>query len=79
MEERAAALARRSIKREAKLWALDLVIRMIDLVLYETVGPDWMTPDRFRFGTSSLLNDMLMQIRKERTGRYSGGDYFTID
>ena len=48
-------------------------------VLYETLGPDWMTPDRFRFGASSLLNDVLMQIRKERTGRYSGGDYFTID
>jgi deoxyribose-phosphate aldolase len=48
-------------------------------VLYETLGPDWMTPDRFRFGASTLLNDLLMQIRKERTGRYSGGDYFTID
>ena len=41
-------------------------------VLYETLGPDWMTPDRFRFGASSLLNDVLMQIRKERTGRYAG-------
>ena len=48
-------------------------------VLYETLGPDWMTPDRFRFGASSLLNDVLMQIRKERTGRYAGGDYFTLD
>lgn len=48
-------------------------------VLYETLGPDWMTPDRFRFGASTLLNDVLMQIRKERTGRYSGSDYFTID
>jgi len=48
-------------------------------VLYETLGPDWMTPDRFRFGASTLLNDLLMQIRKERTGRYSGSDYFTID
>ena len=48
-------------------------------VLYETLGPDWMTPDRFRFGASTLLNDLLMQIRKERSGRYSGGDYFTID
>jgi deoxyribose-phosphate aldolase len=48
-------------------------------VLYETLGPDWMTPDRFRFGASSLLNDILMQIRKERSGRYSGGDYFTLD
>ena len=49
------------------------------VVLYETLGPRWMTPDRFRFGASTLLNDLLMQIRKERTGRYSGGDYFTID
>ena len=48
-------------------------------ILYETLGPAWMTPDRFRFGASTLLNDVLMQIRKERTGRYSGGDYFTID
>jgi len=48
-------------------------------VLYETLGPAWMTPDRFRFGASTLLNDMLMQIRKERTGRYSGTDYFTLD
>ena len=48
-------------------------------VLYETLGPDWMSPDRFRFGASSLLNDVLMQIRKERTGRYSGPDYFTLD
>ncbi|MDQ6682567.1 MAG: deoxyribose-phosphate aldolase [Chloroflexota bacterium] len=48
-------------------------------VLYETLGPEWMTPDRFRFGASSLLNDVLMQIRKERTGRYSGTDYFTLD
>jgi deoxyribose-phosphate aldolase len=49
------------------------------VVLYETLGPRWMTPDRFRFGASSLLNDVLQQIRKERTGRYQGGDYFTID
>ncbi len=49
------------------------------VVLYETLGPRWMTPQRFRFGASTLLNDVLMQIRKERTGRYSGGDYFTLD
>ncbi|MDQ3148966.1 MAG: deoxyribose-phosphate aldolase, partial [Chloroflexota bacterium] len=49
------------------------------VVLHETLGPTWMTPDLYRFGASSLLNDVLMQIRKERTGRYSGGDYFTLD
>jgi deoxyribose-phosphate aldolase len=49
------------------------------IVLYETLGPRWMTPDLFRFGASSLLNDVLMQIHKERTGRYQGPDYFTLD
>ena len=49
------------------------------VVLYETLGPRWMTPDLFRFGASSLLNDVLMQIRKQRTGQYQGPDYFTID
>ncbi|HEY7590080.1 MAG TPA: deoxyribose-phosphate aldolase [Candidatus Limnocylindrales bacterium] len=49
------------------------------VVLYETLGPRWMTPDRFRFGASSLLNDVLMQIEKERTGRYQAPDDFTID
>ena len=39
----------------------------------------WMTPDLFRFGASSLLNDVLMQIRKQRTGAYQSGDYFTLD
>ena len=48
-------------------------------LLYETLGDDWMTPDRFRIGASSLLNDVLMQIGKERTGVYQGPDYFTID
>jgi deoxyribose-phosphate aldolase len=49
------------------------------VVLYETLGGDWMTPDLFRFGASSLLNDVLMQIRKEKTGRYQSPDYFTVD
>ena len=49
------------------------------VLVYETLGPEWMTPDRFRIGASTLLNDVLMQIDKERTGRYQGPDYFTID
>ena len=48
-------------------------------VLHETLGTDWMTPDLFRFGASSLLNDVLMQIRKQKTGVYQSLDYFTID
>jgi deoxyribose-phosphate aldolase len=49
------------------------------VLVNETLGPEWLTPDLFRFGASSLLNDLLLQIRKERTGRYQSPDYFTID
>ena len=49
------------------------------VVLWETLGQDWMTPDRFRLGASSLLNDVLMQIDKERSGAYQSDDYFTRD
>ncbi len=49
------------------------------VLLYETLGSHWMTPELFRLGASSLLNDVLMQIEKERTGAYQSGDYFTID
>jgi deoxyribose-phosphate aldolase len=45
----------------------------------ETLGAEWMTPERFRIGASTLVNDVLMQIDKERTGRYQGPDYFTVD
>jgi deoxyribose-phosphate aldolase len=47
--------------------------------LHETLGPEWMTPDLYRLGASTLLNDVLMQIRKEKTGRYQSPDYFTVD
>jgi len=49
------------------------------VIAHETLGPDWLTPDRFRIGASTLLNDLLMQVRKERDGRYQSPDYFTID
>lgn len=49
------------------------------VVLNETLGREWMTPDWFRFGASSLLNDVLMQIRWLDTGRYQSPDYFTKD
>ena len=53
-------------------------IRYLVLV-NETAGEDWLDPRRFRFGASSLLNDLLMQRTKMMTGRYSGPDYFTLD
>ncbi len=49
------------------------------VLVHETVGVDWLTPDLYRFGASSLLNDVLMQIRWLKTGRYQSLDYFTID
>jgi deoxyribose-phosphate aldolase len=47
--------------------------------LHETLGTEWLTPDLYRLGASTLLNDVLMQIRKEKTGRYQSPDYFTVD
>ena len=49
------------------------------VLVHETLGPDWLTPDLYRLGASSLLNDILMQIRKQKTGVYQGADYFTLD
>ncbi|NYF10411.1 deoxyribose-phosphate aldolase [Leifsonia sp. AK011] len=45
----------------------------------ETVGEEWLQPHLFRFGASSLLNDVLLQRQKLRSGRYSGPDYVTMD
>ncbi|MGB9373683.1 MAG: deoxyribose-phosphate aldolase [Jiangellales bacterium] len=49
------------------------------VLVNETVGVDWLCPEWFRFGASSLLNDLLMQRQKLRTGHYSGPDYVTMD
>ncbi|SEK26739.1 deoxyribose-phosphate aldolase [Blastococcus sp. DSM 46786] len=49
------------------------------VMINETAGPDWLDPDWFRFGASSLLNDLLLQRQKLRTGHYSGPDYVTVD
>jgi deoxyribose-phosphate aldolase len=49
------------------------------VLINETVGDDWLSPDWFRFGASSLLNDLLMQRTKLTTGHYAGPDYFTLD
>ncbi len=49
------------------------------VVLRETLGNDWMNPGMFRFGASSLANDILMQVMKEATGVYQSIDYFSKD
>lgn len=49
------------------------------VVVNEVAGADWLDPDWFRFGASSLLNDLLLQRHKMTTGHYSGPDYVTLD
>jgi len=49
------------------------------VMLRETLGNAWMTPEWFRFGASSLANDVLMQIAKQTTGAYQSPDYFSKD
>ena len=49
------------------------------VMLKETLGNAWMTPEWFRFGASSLANDVLMQLMKQSTGVYQSPDYFSKD
>jgi len=49
------------------------------VIVKETLGDAWLTPDLFRLGASTLTNDLLMQLAKEASGRYQSEDYFTKD
>lgn len=49
------------------------------VLVNETAGPEWLTPELFRIGASALLNDLLMQRMKMRDGRYSSANYVTVD
>ncbi|MEU7530789.1 deoxyribose-phosphate aldolase [Saccharothrix sp. NPDC042600] len=49
------------------------------VAVHEVAGPEWLTPELFRFGASTLLNDLLMQRRTQLEGHYSGPDYVTVD
>ncbi|MDX1659177.1 MAG: deoxyribose-phosphate aldolase [Nitriliruptorales bacterium] len=69
---------RRGVKSAGGIRTAKDAIRYLVLV-HEIAGPEWLTPDLYRFGASSLLNDLLMQRSKQLTGRYAGRDYFTID
>ena len=48
------------------------------VMVKETLGDDWLTPDLFRFGASTLLNDVLLQVVKTVEGNYQAGDYFSL-
>jgi deoxyribose-phosphate aldolase len=49
------------------------------LMVKETLGENWLDNHWFRFGASSLANDVLMQLMKSKTGVYQSGDYFSLD
>jgi len=49
------------------------------VMVKETLGKEWLTPNLFRFGASSLANDILMQIKKQKSGMYQSADYFSKD
>lgn len=49
------------------------------VAVHEVAGPQWLDPSLFRFGASSLLNDLLLQRRTQLDGHYSGPDYVTVD
>ncbi len=49
------------------------------VMLNEVLGEEWMNNEWFRFGASSLANDILMQLMKQKTGVYQSADYFSID
>ena len=75
---------RRATGRQVGVKAAGGIRSAKDAVLYlvmvnEVAGDDWLHPDWFRFGASSLLNDLLLQRQRIATGAYSGPDYVTLD
>ena len=69
---------RRGVKLAGGIRTTKEAVRYLVMV-NEVAGPDWLTPDLFRFGASSLLNDLLQQRHKLTTGAYDGPDYVTVD
>jgi deoxyribose-phosphate aldolase len=68
----------RGVKLAGGIRAAKEAVRYLVMV-NEVAGDEWLTPDRFRFGASSLLNDLLQQRHKLTTGAYDGPDYVTVD
>jgi len=69
---------RRGVKLAGGIRAAKEAVRYL-VQVNEIAGPEWLDPDLFRFGASTLLNDLILQRQKERTGAYSGPDYVTLD
>jgi deoxyribose-phosphate aldolase len=68
----------RGVKLAGGIRAAKEAVRYLVMV-NEVVGEEWLTPELFRFGASSLLNDLLLQRHKLATGAYDGADYVTVD
>jgi deoxyribose-phosphate aldolase len=68
----------RGVKLAGGIRASKEAVRYLVMV-NETAGDEWLTPSLFRFGASSLLNDLLLQRHKLATGAYDGPDYVTVD
>jgi deoxyribose-phosphate aldolase len=77
-EYRTATGELRGVKLAGGIRASKEAVRYLVMV-NEVVGEEWLTPDLFRFGASSLLNDLLQQRHKLTTGAYDGPDYVTVD
>jgi len=69
---------KRGVKLAGGIRASKEAVRFLVMV-NETAGEDWLTPELFRFGASSLLNDLLLQRHKLSTGAYDGSDYVSVD
>ena len=69
---------RRGVKLAGGIRSTKEAVRYLVMV-NEVADPDWLTPTLFRFGASSLLNDLLQQRHKLTTGAYDGPDYVTVD
>jgi deoxyribose-phosphate aldolase len=74
----AATGQRRGVKLAGGIRAAKEAVRYLVMV-NEVAGEEWLTPALFRFGASSLLNDLLLQRHKLATGAYDGPDYVTVD
>ena len=74
----AATGERRAVKPAGGIRTAKDAIRYL-VAVREVAGPEWLDPFYFRFGASSVLNDLIMQRRTQQDGHYSGSDYVTVD
>jgi deoxyribose-phosphate aldolase len=74
----AATGERRAVKAAGGIRTAKDAVRYL-VAVNEVAGPEWLDPFYFRFGASSVLNDLIMQRRTQLDGHYSGSDYVSVD